>query len=104
MNKKDVQQSINEEKELREKTSSGKDLKLNQIVESAESSDIDNLKSYDDTVNSNVDEDDPIAISNDQINENSLNERPTFTRTYDKNEAEEIHPKDSGKFDGEIGI
>lgn len=64
----------------------------------------DDFHKYDDTENSNIDANDPIAVSNDHINENALNDRPTFNRTYDKNEAEEIDPSESGKFDGTIGI
>ncbi|MBF6608613.1 MAG: hypothetical protein ITG00_07730 [Flavobacterium sp.] len=63
----------------------------------------DDFHKYDDTDNSNVDDNDPIAISNDHINENSANERPTFIRTYDKN-APDDDIKSVGKFDGTIGI
>ena len=64
----------------------------------------DDFHKYDDTEHSNLDPNDPIAKSNEHTNENSLNERPTFNRTYDKNESEEVDSKDAGKFDGEIGI
>ncbi len=104
MNKKDVQQSTNEAKESIRETSAYNELNVTQNLENTDSSEIDNLETYDDTINSNVDENDPIAVSNDHLNENSLNERPTFTRTYDKNESDEIPAIDAGKFDGEVGI
>ena len=40
---------------------------------------------YDDIEHSNVPDNSAISESNDHINENSTNERPTFNRTYDKN-------------------
>lgn len=65
--------------------------------------DTDDFHKYDDTDNSNVEDDDPIAKSNSKINSNSINERPTFNRTYDKN-APDDDVKSSGKFDGNVTI
>jgi hypothetical protein len=64
--------------------------------------DSDDFHKYDDTDNSNVDQDDEIATSNDTMNEHSENDRPTFNRTYDKNASDEVD--NAGKYDGNIGI
>lgn len=63
--------------------------------------DSDDFHKYDDTSNSNVTQDNPIAKSNEATNENSKNATPTFTRTYDKN-ASDI--ENSGKYDGNINV
>ncbi len=64
--------------------------------------DSDDFHKYDDTDASNVAPDDPIAKSNETLNENSKNHVPTFTRTYDKNASDEVD--EAGKYDGNISI
>ena len=64
--------------------------------------DTDDFHKYDDTENSNVDQNDAISKSNDATNANAKNETPTFTRTYDKNASDEIDK--AGKFDGDINV
>jgi hypothetical protein len=51
--------------------------------------DTDDFLKYDDTEASNIPNSDPIAKSNESLNENSKNGTPTFTRTYDKNASDE---------------
>lgn len=64
--------------------------------------DSDDFHKYDDTQNSNVNQDDAIAQSNDSVNTNARNHTPTFTRTYDKNASGEVDR--SGRYDGEINV
>lgn len=64
----------------------------------------DDFHKYDDVDHSNVPDDDPIAKSNERMNANSSNERPTFNRTYNRNTADKDNIEDSGRFDGTIGI
>ena len=62
----------------------------------------DDFHKYDDVDKANVDIDDEISKSNEALNHNSENERPTFIRTYDKNATNIVD--DIGKYDGNIGI
>ena len=62
----------------------------------------DDFHKYDDTEKSNVDQDDAIAKSNETMNANARNHTPTFTRTYDKNAADDVDK--AGKFDGDINV
>lgn len=64
----------------------------------------DDFHKYDDVDHSNVDPSDPIAQSNEKMNKNSENERPTFNRTYDKNAPDDDSIDTAGRFDGTIGI
>lgn len=88
---------------------SSKENKLESIKDSRKIEDfekVDDFLEYDDTQNSNIPDNDPIAESNESLNDNSTNERPTFNRTYDKNTADDSkrNSEESGKFNGEIGI
>ncbi len=62
----------------------------------------DDFHKYDDVDKANVDIDDEISKSNEALNHNSENERPTFIRTYDKNASNIVD--DIGKYDGNISI
>ncbi|HEX8269643.1 MAG TPA: hypothetical protein VF581_07095 [Flavobacterium sp.] len=62
----------------------------------------DDFHKYDDVDKANVDIDDEISKSNESLNANSENERPTFIRTYDKNATNIVD--DIGKYDGNINI
>ncbi|HEX8562098.1 MAG TPA: hypothetical protein VF676_03865 [Flavobacterium sp.] len=62
----------------------------------------DDFHKYDDVDKANVDIDDEISRSNENLNANSENERPTFIRTYDKNATNIVD--DIGKYDGNINI
>ena len=64
----------------------------------------DDFHKYDDVDHSNIPEDDPIAISNEHMNDNSVNERPTFNRTYDRNTGDDSDIEEAGRFDGPVGI
>ncbi|RYZ88178.1 MAG: hypothetical protein EOP06_11420 [Proteobacteria bacterium] len=93
MNADDKQRSIDDPKLNKDASTYDKDENFD---------DTDDFLKYDDTQNSNVDQDDAIAESNESTNENAKNETPTFNRTYDKNASDEVD--EAGKYDGNINI
>ncbi|HEU0136503.1 MAG TPA: hypothetical protein VFQ50_04370 [Flavobacterium sp.] len=64
----------------------------------------DDFHKYDDIDHSNIPEDDPIAKSNEKMNDNATNARPTFIRTYDRNTADDDDVEEAGRFDGTVKI